>query len=127
MQITRYLDGRCNITVDFPKPGTCFTGPPIPPEIYQTGFKDTAVVSPNFVTRYRIHFQTSDGRDFPFDPTLGPGYVFHCHILDHEDNDMMRPFKVVHARKSVLREGHHTKTPYSKEEERFDSLRMVGE
>ncbi|CAK9197488.1 unnamed protein product [Sphagnum jensenii] len=124
---TWYLNGRCNITVGFPKPGTCFTGPPIPPEIYQTGYKDTAVVSPNFVTRYRIHFQTSDGRDFPFDPTLGPGYVFHCHILDHEDNDMMRPFKVVHAKKSGLRGGHHTKTPYSKEEERFDSLRTVGE
>jgi spore coat protein A len=124
---TLYLDGRCNITVDFPKPSTCFTGPPIPPEIYQTGFKDTAAVSPSFVTRYRIHFQTSDGRDFPFDPTLGPGYIFHCHILDHEDNDMMRPFKVVHARKSGLREGHHTKTPYSKEEEGFDSLHMVGE
>ncbi len=84
-------------------------------------------MSPNFVTRYRIHFQTSDGRDFPFDPTLGPGYVFHCHILDHEDNDMMRPFKVVHATKSGLRGGHHTKTPYSEEEEGFDSLRMVGE
>jgi hypothetical protein len=32
---------------------------------------------------------------FPFDPTAGPGYVWHCHILDHEDNDMMRPMKMV--------------------------------
>ncbi|MGZ4875022.1 MAG: multicopper oxidase domain-containing protein, partial [Candidatus Angelobacter sp.] len=31
---------------------------------------------------------------FPFDPTKGPGYVWHCHILDHEDNDMMRPMKI---------------------------------
>jgi spore coat protein A, manganese oxidase len=29
---------------------------------------------------------------YPFDPTVGPGYVWHCHILDHEDNDMMRPY-----------------------------------
>ena len=31
---------------------------------------------------------------FPFDTTVGPGYVWHCHILDHEDNDMMRPMKM---------------------------------
>jgi hypothetical protein len=31
---------------------------------------------------------------FPFDPTAGPGYVWHCHILDHEDNDMMRPMVI---------------------------------
>ena len=30
---------------------------------------------------------------FSFDPTTGPGYVVHCHILDHEDNEMMRPKK----------------------------------
>ena len=30
---------------------------------------------------------------FSFDPTAtGPGYVWHCHILDHEDNEMMRPY-----------------------------------
>jgi hypothetical protein len=34
---------------------------------------------------------------FPFDPTAGPGYVWHCHILDHEDNDMMRPMKMTTA------------------------------
>ena len=26
------------------------------------------------------------------DPRTGPGYVWHCHILDHEDNEMMRPY-----------------------------------
>jgi FtsP/CotA-like multicopper oxidase with cupredoxin domain len=43
---------------------------------------------------------------FPFDPAApigvrdsfghpgGPGYVWHCHILEHEDNDMMRPYSV---------------------------------
>jgi spore coat protein A len=29
---------------------------------------------------------------FAFDPTYGPGYVWHCHIIDHEDNEMMRPY-----------------------------------
>jgi FtsP/CotA-like multicopper oxidase with cupredoxin domain len=26
---------------------------------------------------------------------VGPGYVWHCHILEHEDNEMMRPYIVV--------------------------------
>ena len=34
----------------------------------------------------------SPGQDlFPFDPTNPPGYIEHCHILDHEDNEFMRP------------------------------------
>ena len=32
---------------------------------------------------------------YPFNPASGPGYVWHCHILDHEDNEMMRPYKVI--------------------------------
>jgi spore coat protein A len=31
---------------------------------------------------------------FPFDPDGGHGYVWHCHIIDHEDNEMMRPDQV---------------------------------
>jgi FtsP/CotA-like multicopper oxidase with cupredoxin domain len=31
---------------------------------------------------------------YDFGPTVGPGYVGHCHILDHEDYEMMRPYKV---------------------------------
>ena len=33
--------------------------------------------------------------NFPFDPNGGHGYVWHCHIVDHEDNEMMRPDMVV--------------------------------
>jgi FtsP/CotA-like multicopper oxidase with cupredoxin domain len=29
---------------------------------------------------------------YTFDLTSGPGYAWHCHILDHEDNQMMRPY-----------------------------------
>jgi FtsP/CotA-like multicopper oxidase with cupredoxin domain len=37
----------------------------------------------------------SAGQDaFPFDPTNGPGYVEHCHIFDHEDNEFMRPLLI---------------------------------
>jgi spore coat protein A len=32
---------------------------------------------------------------FTFDPTAAPGYLWHCHILDHEDNEMMRPYTPV--------------------------------
>jgi len=32
--------------------------------------------------------------NFPFDPNGGHGYVWHCHIIDHEDNEMMRPLAV---------------------------------
>jgi len=32
---------------------------------------------------------------FPFDPTNPPGYAEHCHILDHEDNEFMRPYLVI--------------------------------
>jgi hypothetical protein len=32
---------------------------------------------------------------YPFDPNaLGGDYVWHCHIIDHEDNEMMRPLDV---------------------------------
>ena len=41
---------------------------------------------------------------YPFDPTEligGVGYVWHCHILDHEDNEMMRNYMVGWARQPV--------------------------
>jgi FtsP/CotA-like multicopper oxidase with cupredoxin domain len=31
---------------------------------------------------------------YPFEPNGGHGYVWHCHIIDHEDNEMMRPYAV---------------------------------
>ena len=45
----------------------------------------------------RIRFSQQDGSDFPFDATAGSGYVWHCHLLPHEDNMMMRPYVVVSA------------------------------
>ena len=50
-------------------------------------------MNPGEVTRIRVRFASQDGAAFPFDPTLG-GYVWHCHIIDHEDNEMMRQYRV---------------------------------
>ena len=59
-------------------------------------WKDTIQMNPGEVTVIRIRFAPIDGTpSYPFDPTVGPGYVWHCHILDHEDNEMMRPYIVV--------------------------------
>jgi len=33
--------------------------------------------------------------NFPFTPDGGHGYVWHCHIIDHEDNEMMRPTSII--------------------------------
>ncbi len=59
------------------------------------GWKDTIQMNPGEVTTIRVRFLQQDGKEFPFDPSQGPGYVWHCHIVDHEDNEMMRPYKVV--------------------------------
>jgi len=63
---------------------------------HEQGWKDTIQVYPGEVTIIRVRFAPIDGSPkYPFDPTVGPGYVWHCHILDHEDNEMMRPYLVV--------------------------------
>lgn len=67
----------------------------IPAENNEMGWKDTVQADPMMVTTIRVRFKPQDGTEFPFDPTVGPGYVWHCHILDHEDDEMMRPYKVV--------------------------------
>ncbi|RIK35710.1 MAG: bilirubin oxidase [Chloroflexi bacterium] len=55
---------------------------PTPPEPWESGFKDTVIAYPGQVTRIRAQFNT-------------PGqFVWHCHIVEHEDNEMMRPYRV---------------------------------
>jgi FtsP/CotA-like multicopper oxidase with cupredoxin domain len=81
-----------------------FVGPPVPPDPRDAGWKDTFKMFPCAVTRLAVRWAPQDipagktraGTDyFPFDPTTGgPGYVWHCHILDHEDNEMMRPLLI---------------------------------
>ncbi|MGA9138649.1 MAG: multicopper oxidase [Methanocella sp.] len=57
----------------------------------EKGWKDIIKAFPNQITRIRVRFKKQDDTPYGFDPTQGPGYVWHCHIVDHEDNEMMRP------------------------------------
>jgi len=65
------------------------------PEPNEVGWKDTVIMYPGEVTRIVVRWKQQDGDLYPFDATAGPGYVWHCHIVDHEDNEMMRPYKPV--------------------------------
>lgn len=67
---------------------------PIQPPPNEAGWKDTIRMNPGQVTRILVRFASQDGTPFSFNPSKGPGYVWHCHILEHEDNEMMRPYKV---------------------------------
>jgi FtsP/CotA-like multicopper oxidase with cupredoxin domain len=52
------------------------------PEAWESGLKDTVIAYPGEVTRIKAKFDT-------------PGqFVWHCHIVEHEDNEMMRPYRI---------------------------------
>jgi spore coat protein A len=72
-------------------------GVPTPAPPNEQGWKDTVLANPFTVTVIRVRFAQQDGSPFSFDATQGPGYVWHCHILDHEDNEMMRPYRLISA------------------------------
>jgi spore coat protein A len=61
-------------------------GPAIPPEPHELGWKDTVQVPTETITRIIVKFEGYAGR-----------YVWHCHVLEHAANEMMRPFEVVRA------------------------------
>jgi bilirubin oxidase len=53
-----------------------------PPEDWETGFKDTVIAYPGEITRVKALFDL-------------PGlFVWHCHIVEHEDHEMMRPYRI---------------------------------
>jgi spore coat protein A len=79
------------------------TGTAVPPAAEEFGWKDTAKAHPGEVLRILVRWAPTDSpvssakpglNLYTFDPTKGPGYVWHCHIIDHEDNEMMRPYLV---------------------------------
>ena len=81
--------------------GPYLNGPVVPPDPNEAGWKDTIKILPGAVTRVLVRWAPTDlavdeveagENKYAFDPTEGPGYVWHCHILDHEDNEMMRPY-----------------------------------
>jgi FtsP/CotA-like multicopper oxidase with cupredoxin domain len=57
-------------------------GDPTPRESWENGWKDTVIAYPGQVTRLRLRF-THPGQ-----------FVWHCHIVEHEDNEMMRPYRI---------------------------------
>jgi spore coat protein A len=61
-----------------------FTGLPVKPAANEDGWKDTVRCPPHYVTEVVMTFTDFTG-----------SYVYHCHILSHEEHDMMRPFEVV--------------------------------
>ena len=56
----------------------------VPPAANEAGWKDVVQCTPGEITRILVHFDGYAGR-----------YLYHCHILEHEANDMMRPFEVL--------------------------------
>ena len=73
-----------------------FTGPATPAEPNETGWKETVMMFPGTVTRIIMRFDLpSVPFTVPVSPrTGGNEYVWHCHILEHEEHDMMRPLVV---------------------------------
>ena len=64
------------------------TGPMQPPTPDERGFKDTVKANPGFFTTIRAKWELPTG------VSGTQSYVHHCHIVEHEDNEMMRPFTV---------------------------------
>lgn len=95
-----------------PNPEPFVFGPPLPPRPWESGFKDTVIADPNSVTRIVVRFPTADELGFDPDAVFGAGmsgagghhhgagaaplqgYVWHCHMLDHEDHDMMLRYRL---------------------------------
>lgn len=100
-------------------------GPPRPPAANEAGWKDTVMVPPGMVTRFMVRYlPTNVSTDplaeaagaYPFDPgapivpddpDTNHGFVWHCHIIDHEDNEMMRPYRVT-PKSGATRSYHQT-------------------
>ncbi|MFQ5463025.1 MAG: multicopper oxidase family protein, partial [Phycisphaerae bacterium] len=59
-------------------------GSPVPPPPHLAGWKDTVEVAPNRIVRVIARFEDYLGR-----------FAYHCHILEHEDHEMMRQFETV--------------------------------
>ena len=93
-------------------PTTMGTGPwPVPsadafargslrqPNPNEAGWKDTVQSHPGEITRVLVPFGTQipgvGPGGVPFGKTFTGDYVWHCHILDHEDNEMMQKYKVI--------------------------------
>ncbi len=59
-----------------------FDGDPYGPEPWEAGLKDTVIAYPQEITRVKAHFDRAGM------------FVWHCHLVEHEDNEMMRPYRI---------------------------------
>jgi len=81
------LDRRRFDAFDYQSTGKLrYTGPVEKPSPSEAGWKDTVRADSKMVTRIIVKFEGYVGR-----------YVWHCHVLEHEDNEMMRPYEIVPA------------------------------
>jgi FtsP/CotA-like multicopper oxidase with cupredoxin domain len=78
------------------------TGQSLPPAPWESGLKDTVLCPVNTVTRVLISFPTGDELGFDPDAVFTSqsgaqlqGYVWHCHLIDHEDACMMAGYRVI--------------------------------
>jgi spore coat protein A len=87
-------------------PDPVLVGAAVPPFPYEAGWKDTVIMNPGEVTRIAVRWAPQDTPigttgHFSFVPNAPTDngqpsvYVWHCHITDHEDNEMMRPDMIV--------------------------------
>jgi FtsP/CotA-like multicopper oxidase with cupredoxin domain len=100
----RALGGNPDIAATSGKKLKYLKGTPTPPLPQEAGWKDVVMVLPGQVTRFVVRWAPTDtpvdtapeNAFFTFNPRAGDGgYVWLCHIVDHEDNEMMRPNEVV--------------------------------
>jgi spore coat protein A len=76
-----------------------YSGPPTPPDANEMGWKETVRVNPGESATMIMKFDlpklpTAEMRNARSPRTGGHEYVWHCHILEHEEHDMMRPLIV---------------------------------
>ncbi|KAF5202531.1 Multicopper oxidase lpr1 [Thalictrum thalictroides] len=70
------------------------TGKRIMVPTHEKGWKNVYKMTPGCITKILVRFSfIHSNTSYPFNVSAEPGYVYHCHILDHEDNAMMRPLK----------------------------------
>lgn len=98
---TGYLDPATGLVVpgqgEAVPPGPFLIGQPKLPPANEQGWKDTVVAMPGEVTRILVPFGAgaASGAPLAIGSSFEGTYVWHCHILEHEDNDMMQTYRMV--------------------------------
>ncbi|MEO8087154.1 MAG: multicopper oxidase domain-containing protein [Bacteroidota bacterium] len=92
----------------------------IPVAAYEKGKKDVVLVMPNDSVRFVTRFE-----DFANDTVP---YMYHCHLLHHEDDGMMGSFVVIDtARVNVLEIGHDAVQVFPNPSEGFINIQYPGD